>query len=122
VRNWKTLPGFASSGSEAVLQLKGAEVSFDPNSYKPVLKLSQEAGRIKVEFAKKGVDGLAIYSRLRGTAAWHKIGTDTASPCFDTGAQAQPGVPEVREYMARGFIQDEELGLDSDVASITFAG
>lgn len=69
MRNWKTLPGFASSGSEAVLQLKGAEVSFDPNSYKPVLKLSQEAGRIKVEFAKKGVDGLAIYSRLRGTAA-----------------------------------------------------
>jgi hypothetical protein len=31
-------------------------------------------------------------------------------------------VPEVREYMARGFIQDEEFGLDSDVASITFAG
>ena len=54
MRNWKTLPGFASSGSEAVLQLKGAEVSFDLNSYKPVLKLSQEAGRIKVELAKKG--------------------------------------------------------------------
>jgi hypothetical protein len=33
-------------------------------------------------------------------------------------------VPEVREYMARGFIQDEdeEFGLDSAVASITFAG
>ncbi|MBI2924530.1 MAG: hypothetical protein HYY24_02365 [Verrucomicrobia bacterium] len=121
-RNWKTLSGFPASGSEAVLKLKGAEAAFDPTTYKPVIKVSIEAGRIKVEFEKRGVDGVAVYSRRRGEAQWRRIGTDTDSPYFDTGALAQPNVPEVREYMARGLIGDEEVGLDSDSVSITFAG
>jgi hypothetical protein len=34
----------------------------------------------------------------------------------------QPGVPEVREYMLRGVIDDVEIGLDSDIQSITWGG
>ena len=47
VRNWKTLSGWAASGSEAVLQVKGSAVNFDPNTYKPVLKVAVEADVVK---------------------------------------------------------------------------
>src|SRR5205807_102943 len=33
-----------------------------------------------------------------------------------------PGVPETREYMLRGLIKDDEIGLDSDVARIAWSG
>jgi len=39
---------------------------------------------------------------------------------------AAPGVPEtreyIREYMLRGMLKDDEIGLDSDVARIAWSG
>jgi hypothetical protein len=122
VRNWKTLPAFPASGSEAVLKLKGAEVAFDPETYKPVLTVTVDAGKIRIDFKKNGADGLAVFCRLRGTAAWRRIGMDTSAPYFDTAPLATPNVPEVREYMARGMVDDEEIGLDSDIVSIAYGG
>ncbi|MEO7299546.1 MAG: hypothetical protein ABI042_13335 [Verrucomicrobiota bacterium] len=43
-------------------------------------------------------------------------------PNVDTAAVALAIAPEVREYMARGVIDDAEIDLDSDIASITFGG
>jgi hypothetical protein len=31
-------------------------------------------------------------------------------------------VPETREYMARGLVNDAEIGVDSAAVSVTFAG
>ncbi len=84
--------------------------------------MSQEADIIKISFTKKGVDAIAIYSRLRGTANWTKIGVDTTSPFDDTRGLAVAGVPEAREYMAHGVLHDAEIGVPSDIASITFGG
>lgn len=122
VRNFKTLPLWAASGSEGVLEMKATEPVFDPGSYKPVLTLTIEAGKIRVDFVKGGADALAIYCRLAGTVAWRKIGIDTEAPYFDTAPLGQPGVAEVREYMARGIVGDEEIGQDSDIVSIAFGG
>jgi len=122
VRNFKTLPLWAASGSEAVLEVKGNEPAFDASSYKPVLDLSIEAGKIRVDFTMGGVDAMAVYCRLRGTLVWRRIGIDTEAPYFDTAPLAQPGVAEVREYMARGMVSDEEVGQDSDIVSIAFGG
>lgn len=122
IRNWKTLPGFAASGSEAVLKLAGRASSFDPNTYKATMKAVAEPGQVRISFEKRGVDGVAVYSRLKGTPGWTRIGTDTASPYYDTRPLAAAGTPEVREYKVRGFIDDAELGLESDIVSVTFAG
>lgn len=121
VRNWKTLAGYAASGSEGVLKLKGSGPVFDPGAFKPVLKVSIEGGQIRIEFTKGGADAVAVYCRLRGTAAWTKIGTDSSSPYFDTKPLANPNVPEVREYMGMGVIDDEEIGLPSDIVSVTLS-
>jgi hypothetical protein len=122
VKNWKTLANYASSGSEDVLQMRGTDSGFDPASYKTTLKVSLVPGGVRVDFTKKGATAVNIYMRVRGTANWRKIGMDTESPYTDTTPLAQAGAPEVREYMGRGVLHDEEIGQDSDVVSCTFAG
>ena len=42
--------------------------------------------------------------------------------CASKSALANPAVPEVREYMARGVVDDVEIGLDSDIIEVVFAG
>ena len=122
VRNWKTLTGWAASGSEQVLQLSGAGPSFDPAGYKTTLKTSKVPGGVRVDFTKKGATAVNIYMRVRGQANWRHVGMDTETPYTDTTPLAQPGVPETREYMGRGVLHDEEIGQDSDVVTGTFAG
>lgn len=118
----KVLPNFKSSGAEAELQASASSSDLDPDTYKPLIAVSIKGGQITFDFKKKGVDALAFYARLRGTTIWTKIGMDTSTPYIDGRPLAVPGVAEVREYMARGMLGDEEIGLDSDVVSITYGG
>ena len=118
----KVLPNWKSSGADARLQSSSSSSEFDPDTYKPVITVSMKGGQITLEFKKKGVDALALYARLRGTTGWTRIGIDTSSPYIDGRPLATPGVAEVREYMARGMIGDDEIGLESDIVSIAFGG
>jgi hypothetical protein len=118
----KVLPNWKSSGADAELQASATGTPMDTGAYKPVITVEIKGGLITLEFKKKGVDALAIYARLRGTMGWTKIGIDTSSPYIDARPLAVPGVAEVREYMARGMMDDDEVGLESDVVSITYGG
>jgi hypothetical protein len=118
----KVLPNWKSSGADAELQSSATSTAFDPGTYKPVLSVEIKGGLITITFKKKGVDALAIYARLRGTQGWTKIGIDTSSPYIDGRPLATPGVAETREYMARGMIGDDEIGLESDIISIAYGG
>jgi hypothetical protein len=119
VRNVKTLPLYPGSGVEGVLKLKGQLPAFDADAHKPGLKVSLVGGQIQVDVTKGRCNGVAIYSRLRGTAAWTRLGVVTKSPFIDTRPLADPAAPEVREYMARGVIDDVEIGQSSDIVSFT---
>lgn len=77
---------------------------------------------MKIDFTKKGVDGVNVYSRLHGTVGWTKLGYDSNAPYFDTAPLQAPNIPEVREYKARGVLADVEIGVDSDIVTATFAG
>jgi hypothetical protein len=122
VRNWKTNPAYAASGIEGSLKLKGPVSGFDPTTFKTVLKLSIVGGQIRVDFIKDKCDSVAVYCRLRGTATWTKLGNDSRSPYYDTKPLADPNVPEVREYIGIGVIDDVEIGVPSDIVSIVFGG
>jgi len=118
----KVLPTWKSSGADAQLQSSSSSSQFDPSTYKPVLSVEMKGGLITLDFKKKGVDALAIYGRLRGTLGWTKLGVDTSSPYIDGRPLTTAGVAEIREYMARGMMDDEEIGLESDIVSIVFGG
>jgi hypothetical protein len=118
----KVLPNWKSSGADAELQSSASSSEFDPGTYKPQFTVEVLGGLITLKFKKKGVDGVAIYARLSGTSGWTKLGTDTSSPYIDGRPLAVPGVPEMREYMMRGMIDDDEIGLESDVVCLTYGG
>jgi len=122
IRNWKTLPGYPTSGSEAILKLKGEESGFDPATYKPVFKAVAKTGKVQLTFKKGGVDGMAFYMRLRGQTTFRRLGGERKSPFYDLTPLAAAGVAEVREYYARGMMGDDEIGLDSDIVTVTFGG
>ena len=122
IRIWKTKPAYPSSGLEGTLRLKGTQKSFDEGSFKPVVTLSIVGGQIKIDFTKGECDMVAIYYRLKGSAAWTRLGTDMYTPYYDTNPLAVAGVPEAREYMVMGVLDDEEVGQPSDIVSIVFGG
>jgi hypothetical protein len=53
---------------------------------------------------------------------WKFLSRDTNSPYNDHTPLTTPGVPEVREYQAYGVLNDVQIGLASDIVSVTFGG
>ena len=61
-------------------------------------------------------------SWLKGQTAWNFLARDTSSPYIDNRPLATPGTAEVRETMAYGGLNDQQIGLQSDIVSVTFGG
>jgi hypothetical protein len=118
---WKQMPLF-TPGIAQELRVVSSTSTFDPHTFKPEFKVRIIGGEIRLDWIKRGVDGIHIYSRLRGQAAWTLIDTDMSSPYIDRRPLAQANVPETREYMLRGLIADQEIGLDSDIPNVTWGG
>lgn len=87
-------------------------------AYKPVIRAQTQAGRVEIKFTRRPVDGVNVYSRKRGEAAWRLLGRFLHSPCVDP-VPAPTGVPEVREYRVIGVVKDREIGQPSDVVVVT---
>ncbi len=115
------MPGFTAENAQK-LRVVGTEPAFDPNVFKPQFKVRVVGGEIRLDWHKDGAEAVHVYSRLRGQANWTLLGMDTSSPYIDGRPVSQPNVAEVREYMLRGVVADEEIGLDSDVLSVTWGG
>ncbi len=120
VRHWKTVAGWSQMVGED-LKLIGVAAELDLENYKPEIAAKIVGGEIRITFKKKGVDGVNVYCRLRGTSAWRKLAFDSSSPYVDTEPLANPTVPETREYKAMGVVKDEEIGQPSDIVSVTLA-
>lgn len=122
IRYWKTLPGFATSGSAGALRIQGTPKVFDPGKCKPTLKVMIAGGKVILKFRKNGADAVNLYTRLAGEFHWTKLARDSSSPCMDPRPLATPNVPEVREYMAMAEHKDVEVGLPSTIVSVVYAG
>ncbi len=121
INKWKA-SGLLTAAMEQEMELVGTGDAFDPNTYKPSIVAESRAGFVHITFKKLGVDGLNIFVRLKGQTTWKKLTYDTNSPYDDHTELAVAGTAEVREYRAIGVIDDEEIGLPSDIVSVTFAG
>ncbi len=104
------------------LGIVGASTTFDANTYKSTLKIENHPGYLILKFTKKGVEGINLYSRSKGESVWTKINFFAHSPCVDARPLAVAGQAENREYMCIGVIKDAEIGLQSDIVSVAYAG
>ncbi len=121
ITDWKTATGW-DAAIAAKLRVVSSSTAFDPNTYKPEFTVKIIGGEIRIDFKKRGADGVNVYCRRKGQTTWTFLGRDTSSPYIDGTPLAQAGVPEVREYMLRGVVEDAEIGLDSDILSVTWGG
>jgi hypothetical protein len=121
ISDWKQMPLFTPTIAQD-LRVVGTAAAFDPSTYKPEFKVRIVGGEIRLDWTKKGADAVHIYGRLRGQPGWTLLGMDTSSPYIDGRPLAAPAVPETREYMLRGVLTDVEIGLDSDIQTITWSG
>lgn len=104
------------------LHIIGEDPTIDYSSYKPSIKATVMPGRVRIDFIKGGLDGLHIYTRLKGQASWTKLALDTYSPYEDNRPLTTIGQPEHREYMAIGVLHDEEITQQSDIIEAVFGG
>jgi hypothetical protein len=121
VAQWKSNPAMTPAIA-ADLLINSTGGAPDPNTYQPQLSAQAFAGYVRLKFTKKGVDGVNLYVRQQGEAAWRFLARDTNSPYDDHTPLANAGAPEVREYQALGVINDEQVGQPSEIARATFAG
>ena len=89
---------------------------------KPGLKAKARVNDVELSFTKKGLDGVNVYARPKGTSPWTFLSRDTNSPYNDARPLANAAIPETREYMCIGVVADEEVGTPSDIVSAVFGG
>ncbi len=122
INNLKTSPGY-NDGIGSALGILNPSANFDEANYQPQLKASVFPGHVRLTGKKLGVDALNLYSRRKGDTAWTLIaGKRSTFPYDDDAKLATAGTPEVREYMAMGVMGDDEIGLPSDIVSVTYGG
>ena len=95
----------------------------DPNTARPTLTAEAQRGRVKIDGRKPGFEAVNIYSRKKGDVQWKLIAVRKRKfPYFDEAPLTTPNQPEVREYMAIGVVNDEEVGQPSEIIEVVYAG
>jgi len=94
----------------------GEESTFDKDTFKTVLTLTKITDGVRIEFVKSQTEGVRIYRRVKGQEDFEFIAYDLHSPYIDTKDIVSP---MKLEYYAKGVIDGEEIGVESDNAKIT---
>lgn len=107
------------------LGIVGEEIVFKEADFKSVVSAEAKKDFVVVNFTKKGVDGVNVYSHPIGSTdanAWEKLGMDNHPPYYDSRPLAVAGQPEIRAYKVMGVLNDEEIGEWSNIATATYTG
>ena len=121
--DWKRLSGWTDADAVALRTNSPGKPVVDPLTHKVKFTVRIVAGEIRIDWTKGGVYGVHVYTRLKGQTKWVRIALDTSSPYIDGRELTQAGVPETREYMLRACdIDENDIGVDSDIIAITFGG
>lgn len=122
IRRAKTAPGYLPSIGEQFNWI-GDSTERDPATGRPTIEVEAQRGRVAITGKKPGYEAVNIYSRKKGADTWKLTAIRKRKfPYFDETPLATPGTPEVREYIAIGVIDDEEIGQPSETKEVVFAG
>ena len=122
INTLKVNPGM-TDGMAVAMGIGAISTAHAATQIKPKIKADAQTGHVRIGGSKDYAQLINIYMRLAGTTAWTLVGNRRRSlPFDDTTPLKTPGVPETREYQARGVNGDEEVGLYSDIVTVTFAG
>ena len=94
----------------------------DFTSYKAEVKCKVTGGEVLLRILKRGVKAVNIYSRIGNTGPFVLLERVNMSTYIDRRSLATPGIAEIRQYMVMGVHNDKEIGLPSDIITISYAG
>jgi len=120
----KTTPGFTEGMGDA-MRIFTTGGHRPPENIKPAIKAVVDRGRVVISGSKNYAETVNIYMRRKAGPGgpWTLVAGKRKSLPFDDETPLEaPGIPEEREYMARGVNGDDEVGHDSDIVSVVFAG
>ncbi|BAV05483.1 hypothetical protein SAMN05421788_10565 [Filimonas lacunae] len=121
VNRLKNLPGYkASIGSE--LGLNSTSQVVDPLLLKPDIKAAVYPGKVLITFNLQLMNCITIYSRIKGSNGWDRLGNDYESPFEDVRPLMVANQPETREYQALYFNGRQDVGYASDIIEVTYGG
>ena len=101
----------------------GAAHTPHPGTSRPLIEVEAQRGRVKITGKKPGFEAVNIYSRKKGDVEWKLIAVRKRKfPYYDETPLAVAHTPEVREYMAIGVVNDEEIGEMSEIKEVVYAG
>ena len=122
IKRGKTSPN-CTADIQTQLDWVGPTVNNDPETSRPKINIEAQRGRVKISGNKPGFDAVNIYRRIKGQVQWQLIAVRKRRfPFFDESDLAVPNTPEVREYMAIGVVNDEEIGQMSEIKEVVYAG
>jgi hypothetical protein len=118
IKRGKTSPN-CTADIQTQLGWIGRTINNDPESSRPNIDAEAQRGRVKITGNKPSFEAVNIYRRIKGQVQWQLIAVRKRRfPFFDESALAVPNTPEVREYMAIGVINDEEVGQMSEIKEV----
>lgn len=100
----------------------GTTTLIDVKDLRPNIQARTFEGKVEITFDLQTMNCITIFSRIKGTMGWTRLGNDKASPYIDARPLATPGQSEIREYAAMYFDGKEEVGQMSKMISIAFGG
>jgi hypothetical protein len=122
IKRAKTSPG-CNATVQTQLDWVGDSVNNDPAHSRPSITVEAQRGRVKIAGKKPGFEAVNIYRRIKGEVQWKLIAIRKRKfPFYDESPLAVPTTPEVREYMAIGVVNDEEIGQMSEIKEVVYAG
>ena len=121
VRRAKTSTTYTETIGEA-LGIVPSDTPINPSTIQPELAVSVHLEDVRVRVNRGGAESANLYVRLMGQPEWTLLGRVTRSTFVDNRPLANPAVPEIREYMAQGFLGDTPVGLPSQSKAVIFCG
>ncbi len=114
----KTTPGYTEAIGKDCEWLTTAPTAA-PDTLQPTLDASDSAEGIVLKWSKNGQDGVNVYRRPAGTAAWGRVlAFDSRSPYIDT----ETGLAGTYEYYVQLMKDDRPVGLPSAIVPATHGG
>ncbi|MGE0635178.1 MAG: hypothetical protein AB7G44_08575 [Bacteroidia bacterium] len=98
--------------------LGGRKYMPDKVLFKPKTKITVAGSYVRIDYKKKGVDGMEIFREIPGHEDWRSIGTDYHSPFIDNEPEKIKGVPEIRRYRVIALVNDKHFGTWSEVTEV----
>jgi hypothetical protein len=120
IKNYKSSPGW-NPGMGDAWQVNTSSTQYDMNTHAPSITATIVANQVVLRGKKPGFDSVSIDMRAAGTAQWTTIAVKLRHFSFiDNTAPQTPGKPEKREYRARGYVGDQEMGQASEIVTATY--